>query len=217
MKFKKKIQDAIHAINPAPPATDFEEKLTDLGVTLDQDAETSALVAIKEAQAYTLELANKLEQKQKTVESLQKQLISQQEDMQQYVDQGANDQLFYLTEFLQQRFPHDIDNGDVVVVTKRLLKELSERRKGSLPSITKRQFLDAFDTAILSLESDAEDGLLKENEDHYGQEYFSWPLIQERIRSLLGLQTIEDMRDSWLPMTNLVRNKVRFYNRRRQS
>jgi hypothetical protein len=186
------------------PQTDFEKKLVALGVAWrPTGAEATALAAIEEAQAYALDLAAKVNDKQRTIESLQSSLIAQQNGMQSYVKQGADDQLYYLTEFLQQRFPNDFQgNEDVVVLSKRLLLELHQRRQGKMRDISQEKFIAAFRAALKSLEADASGGIIfaKDLLDSQDGLLFRWDAIQERVKRALGLHDANDMRVDYITM-----------------
>ena len=201
---KDRAPDAIEALEEiANPETDFSRQLGELGVEVEGDAEQSALAAIAEAQSYALDLARQVATKQNTVNSLQDSLIEQQETMEEFVRVGASDQLFYLTEYMQQRFPMDFgptnQSENIVDMAKRLLAELQQRREGKLQFVTKERYLAALQTALTQLASevwDIDHSPLVINDND--QLLFAWSVVKERIKNILALRDADDMRIDWV-------------------
>lgn len=155
----------------------YSEVLEKLGV----DDEEGAIVAIQEAQEHILELSEELTRRDKMLDSLQDQIVEQHQAMDDYVDMGASDQMFYLTEFVQDNFPHDFNNDapDIIVMAKQLLSELRERRMGQyLP--TKKKFLEATKAVLEPRLEMAEEPVL-------------WREIRVEVGKKLGISDLDDL------------------------
>jgi uncharacterized coiled-coil protein SlyX len=202
---KTKAPGAIEALEEISE-TDFGRQLGELGVDVEGDPEQSALAAIAEAQSYALDLARQVAAKERTVNSLQDSIVEQQATMEEFVRVGASDQLFYLTEYMQQRFPTDFDpanqSEDIVDMAKRLLVELQQRREGKLQFVTKERFLAALQTALTQLVAEAEVATPTDYSElvlnDHGHFLFAWQSLKERIKTILALRDVDDMRIDWV-------------------
>lgn len=176
----------------------FEEQLGDLGVRWsDTGSLRAAIAAIKErddrykerddrykvSEARVFRLMEKVRELEGTNRTLSSKLGGITQTMDSYVKAGANDQLFYLTEFMQDHFPLDIGGDyDVVVMVKRLLTELKDRRSSKM-CITKEKFVKAFHTACDRINASGA--------------VCSKVGIVQTIKELLGWMDVEDMVKEW--------------------